>query len=45
LLPRGQIVTATDGGVTTTLRTCYTYDALGRRLSETRPNANLTSCP
>lgn len=45
LLLRGQAVTSTDGGVTTTLRTCYTYDALGRRISETRPNANLTSCP
>lgn len=27
-----------------TLRTCYTYDSLGRRLSETQPNANLSSC-
>jgi YD repeat-containing protein len=45
LLLRGQTVTSTDGGVTTTLRTCYGYDAQGRRISETRPNANLTSCP
>ena len=45
LLLRGQTVTSTDGGTTTTLRTCYGYDALGRRISETRPNANLTSCP
>jgi RHS repeat-associated protein len=45
LLLRGQAVSATDGGVTTTLRTCYTYDAHGNRLSETRPNANLGSCP
>jgi YD repeat-containing protein len=44
---RGQTVTATDGGVTTTLRTCYSYDALGRKISETRPNgtAALASCP
>lgn len=45
LLLRGQTVTATDGGVTTTLRTCYGYDANGNRISETQPNANLTSCP
>jgi YD repeat-containing protein len=45
LLLRGQSVTSTDNGVTTTLRTCYGYDALGRRISETRPNANLASCP
>ena len=29
----------------TTLRTCYGYDARGRRISETQPNANLASCP
>src|SRR6185295_16939599 len=45
LLLRGQTVTATDNGVTATLRTCYTYDARGRRIGETRPNANLASCP
>jgi YD repeat-containing protein len=45
LLLRGQTVTSTDGGVSTTLRTCYGYDAQGRRISETQPNANLTSCP
>ncbi|HEV2818543.1 MAG TPA: hypothetical protein VGW40_15125, partial [Allosphingosinicella sp.] len=45
LLLRGQTVTATDNGVATTLRTCYTYDARGRRIGETRPNANLSSCP
>lgn len=28
-----------------TLRTCYRYDGYGRRISETSPNANLTSCP
>ena len=45
LLLRGQAVTSTDGGVTTTLRTCYSYDRDGRRISETQPNANLGSCP
>jgi YD repeat-containing protein len=45
LLLRGQTVTSTDGGVTTTLRTCYSYDPLGRRISQTQPNANLGSCP
>ena len=45
LLLRGQTVTSTDGGVTTTLRTCSTYDAQGNKISETSPNANLTSCP
>jgi YD repeat-containing protein len=46
LLLRGQTVTSTDNGVTTTLRTCYGYDALGRRISETQPSGttNLTSC-
>jgi len=38
---RGTAVTA-DGQ---TLRTCYSYDPLGRTISETQPNANLTSCP
>lgn len=28
-----------------TLRTCYSYDAFGRRISETQPKANLASCP
>ncbi|MEM6411027.1 MAG: hypothetical protein AAF683_05785 [Pseudomonadota bacterium] len=27
-----------------TLRTCYSYDELGRRISETQPKANLASC-
>jgi YD repeat-containing protein len=45
LLLRGQTVTSTDNGVTTILRTCYGYDALGRRISETQPGANLGSCP
>jgi RHS repeat-associated protein len=41
LLLRGQTVNA-DGA---TLRTCYTYDVQGRRISETQPNANPASCP
>lgn len=45
LLVRGQTVTSTDGGVTTTLRTCFGNDALGRRISQTLPNANPASCP
>lgn len=44
LLLRGQTVISTDGGVTTTLRTCYSYDRDGRRISETQPGANLASC-
>lgn len=41
LLVRGVVVTA-DGE---SLRTCYTYDAQGRQISETKPMADLTSCP
>jgi RHS repeat-associated protein len=41
LLPRGQTVTA-DG---VTLRTCFAYDALGRKIAEAQPEANLASCP
>lgn len=40
LLLRGIVVSA-DG---TSLRTCYGYDAIGRRISETKPMANLTNC-
>jgi len=46
LLLRGIVVTAANGsGVLESLRTCYGYDALGRRISETRPAANLAACP
>jgi hypothetical protein len=45
LLLRGQAVTAEVGGSLVTSRTCYGYDARGRRISETQPNANLGSCP
>lgn len=38
---RGTTVTA-DG---VTRRSCIRYDSLGRKISETSPNANLTSCP
>lgn len=41
LLLRGVAVTA-DGQ---TLRTCYSYDTLGRKISETKPAANLSVCP
>lgn len=40
LLPRGFTVMA-DGQ---TLRTCYGYDKQGRKISETKPAANLGSC-
>lgn len=41
LLLRGVVVSA-DGAVS---RTCYGSDRNGNRISETSPNANLTSCP
>jgi YD repeat-containing protein len=41
LLLRGVAVTA-DGQ---TRRSCFGYDQMGRIISETSPNANLTSCP
>ncbi|MGA9582474.1 MAG: hypothetical protein WBR13_10955, partial [Allosphingosinicella sp.] len=43
LLLRGQAVAA-DGQ---TLRSCYAYDSLGRKISETSPNgtAGLSACP
>ena len=41
LLLRG---TVDDAGGPTPIRTCYTYDAAGNRISETRP-ATGTSCP
>ncbi|MDP9421351.1 MAG: hypothetical protein M3Q19_00705 [Pseudomonadota bacterium] len=37
---RGKVVTADNQS----RRTCFGYDSLGRRISETTPNANLTSC-
>ena len=41
LLVKGEAVS--DG--TTTLRTCYGYDAQRNRVSQTAPNANLATCP
>lgn len=41
LLLRGLVEDATG----TALRTCYRYDWQGTKISETRPNAALTSCP
>lgn len=38
---RGKVVTA-DG---VSLRTCYGYDHVGNKISETSPRAGLTSCP
>lgn len=40
LLIKGARIVA-DG---VTLRTCYVYDIYGRKISETKPNANLSSC-
>jgi hypothetical protein len=40
LFLRGVVVTA-DGQ---SLRTCYEYDKLGRRVTETEPSANLAAC-
>jgi len=41
LMVKGVVVTA-DG---TSLRTCYGYDPFDRKIFETQPNANLSSCP
>ncbi|MET1111784.1 MAG: hypothetical protein ABWX67_09700, partial [Allosphingosinicella sp.] len=41
LLLRGQSVSADNE----TMRTCYAYDPLGRKISETSPSALLTACP
>jgi hypothetical protein len=38
---RGNVVDA--GGLS--LRTCMSYDAIGNKVSETKPRAGLTSCP
>lgn len=46
LLLRGIAVTAQNAeGQMETLRTCYGYDNFGRRISETKPLANLAICP
>lgn len=41
LLLRGKVVTSQGQ----TLRTCYTHDPQGDKISETSPNANPSSCP
>jgi YD repeat-containing protein len=42
---RGVVVTATNSsGVLEALRTCFGYDVNGRKISETKPGANLGSC-
>lgn len=41
-LTNKQVVVSADGQ---SLRSCYGYDAHGRKISETTPNANLTVCP
>jgi YD repeat-containing protein len=41
----GTAVTATNNsGQSETLRSCYTYDNYGRKVSESQPKANLASC-
>ena len=45
LILRGTTVTADVGGTITTLRSCFGYDALGNKISETKPRAGLTVCP
>lgn len=43
---RGVVVTAQDAdGVIRSRRTCYGYDAVGNRISETKPRAGLGVCP
>lgn len=46
LLLRGMTVTATGtSGTLETLRTCFTYDAQGRKISETQPMGTGSTCP
>lgn len=44
LLVRGVAVRAYVGSTLTTLRTCYGYDARGRKISTTTPNAAIGVC-
>lgn len=45
LLLRGKVVTAQDGdGVIRSYRTCFGYDAVGNKIWETRPRADLNRC-
>lgn len=41
---RGIAVTAYADNVSQTRRTCYSYDSYGNRISETKPQAGLTTC-
>lgn len=42
----GMTVTAANGqGQIETLRTCYSYNYFGEKISETQPRADLASCP
>lgn len=43
LLLRGKVVDSGTGRLN--LRTCYGYDAFGRKISETTPRAGLAACP
>ncbi|MDE8650494.1 hypothetical protein [Novosphingobium album (ex Liu et al. 2023)] len=43
LLLRGKVVDAGTGKLN--LRTCYSYDTYGNKISETEPKAGLGSCP
>ncbi len=43
LLLRGVVEDSAPGGKA--LTTCYSYDVNGNKISETKPNAGLTSCP
>ena len=46
LLLRGVTVTAKNSqGVRESRRTCYAYDKYGNQIGETKPKAELTSCP
>ena len=47
LLVRGVAVTTQNDPLTTgiVLRTCYTYDNYGNRVSETKPAVDRSSCP
>lgn len=46
LLLRGITVTASgSSGALETLRTCFTYDAQGRKISETQPMGTGSTCP
>ena len=45
LLLKGTAITAAnEQGQIKTLRTCYTYDALSRRISETQPKGTGSTC-